>query len=280
MFKSLAPGALGVKVESLEQGLDLAARHGFDGYHFSIAEAADLGASQALDLAASKGMRLSAWGFPLDFRGGEGEYEESLAELRRLAQVAEELDVRRTATWISPASDELDYEANFAFHVRRLGPAAAVLAERGIHLGLEYIGPKTLRDGRKYSFAHTMEQMGELCAAMGDNVGFLLDCWHWYTAGETAEHLRQLRVEQAVDVHVNDAPAGVPVDQQIDNVRTLPGETGVIDIVAFLGTLQQMGYDGPVMVEPFSHALRQMETDEACAATAAALGRVWEQAGL
>ena len=63
-------------------------------------------------------------------------------------------------------------------------------------------------------------------------------------------------------------------------VRDLPGATGVIDIATFLNALQHIGYDGPVMVEPFSERVRAMEREEAVAATAAALGRVWEQAGL
>ena len=69
MFRSLAPGALGIQVEKLEAGLALAAHHGFDGYHFSIQEATDLGTAKVQDLCAAKGVRLSAWGFPLDFRG-------------------------------------------------------------------------------------------------------------------------------------------------------------------------------------------------------------------
>ena len=125
-----------------------------------------------------------------------------------------------------------------------------------------------------------MAQMEELCQAVGENVGFLLDSWHWYTAHETAEDVRRLRPEQVVDVHVNDAPAGVEIDDQLDNVRDLPGATGVIDIATFLSALQQIGYDGPVMVEPFSERVRAMEREEAVAATATALGRVWEQAGL
>lgn len=77
MYRSLAPGALGVEVDSLKEGLDLAARHGFAGYHYDISEAAELGVEKVEKLAASAGVRLAAWGFPLAFRGGEGEYEES-----------------------------------------------------------------------------------------------------------------------------------------------------------------------------------------------------------
>jgi sugar phosphate isomerase/epimerase len=279
MFRSLSPGAIGVGVDSLEHGLAMAARHGFAGYHFNITEAVELGAAQSRDLAAAAGVRLAAWGFGLDFRGEEGPYREGLEKLPEQARVAAELEVGRTATWIMPASDQLSYQENFDFHVERLKPAAAILAENGIRLGLEYVGPKTAWNSRKHAFVHTLEQMGELAAAIGGNVGFLLDAWHWYNAGESAEDLRLLSAEQVVDVHVNDAP-DIPVDEQVDNVRTLPGETGVIDIVAFLGTLKNIGYDGPVMVEPFSHELRQMEAEEAVAATAVALDKVWGQAGL
>lgn len=279
MFRSLSPGAIGVSVGNLKEGLELAARHGFEGYHFSIAEAAELGAGQVKDLSASTGVRLSAWGFPVNFRGPESEYQESLAQLPRLAQTAAELGVLRTATYIMPGSDELSYEENFAFHAARLKPAAAVLADQGICFGLEYVAPDTSLARYRHPFARTMEQMGELCRAIGPNVGFLLDSWHWYTARETADHLRQLAPEQVADVHVNDAP-DLPVAEQIDNVRALPGETGVIDIATFLRTLNQIGYEGPVMAEPFSERVRQLPADEACAVTIAALQKVWDQAGL
>jgi len=280
MFRSLSPGAIGVKISSMEEGMELAARHGFEGYHFSIGEAAELGADRVKELAESKGVRLSAWGFPVNFRQDQTQYEKDMAELPRLAAVAAELGVRRTATWIVPGSDELTYEENFEFHVERLKPAAAVLAENGIGFGLEYVAPKTSWSTKKHPFAHTMAQMSELCQAVGENAGFLLDSWHWYNAGETGDDLRKLATEKVVDVHVNDAPAGVPVDEHLDNVRALPGETGVIDIAAFLGALKAIGYDGPVMAEPFSEKVRQMGADEACATTAAALQQVWDLAGI
>jgi len=110
-------------------------------------------------------------------------------------------------------------------------------------------------------------------------VGFLLDAWHWHTAGEDSTHLQRLSPEQIVDVHVNDAPDRA-VDAQIDNQRELPGATGVIDIVTFLTALKRVGYDGPVMVEPCSEAVRAMSAEDAVSATATALRSVWEQASL
>ena len=52
-------------------------------------------------------------------------------------------------------------------------------------------------------------------------------------------------------VHVNDAPAGVAMDDHVDNKRGLPGATGVIDIAGFLRALDTIGYLGPVTPEPF-----------------------------
>jgi len=279
MFTSLSPGAIGVKVDGLQEGLALASKHGFSGYHFGIGEAAQLGATRVLELAGEAGVRLSAFGFPLDFRSDEAAFEQDLAALPALAQVAADLDVGRTATWITPASEELNFADNLALHARRLQPAVAILADQGIRLGLEYVGPKTSRDGKKHDFVHCMDQMSELCGAVGDNCGYLLDAWHWYTAHEDASHLQRLSPDQVVDVHVNDAPER-SVDEQIDNQRCLPGETGVIDISTFLGSLKQIGYDGPVMVEPFSQPLREMAADDACAATMTALDRVFVESGL
>ena len=138
-----------------------------------------------------------------------------------------------------------------------------------------------MRQGKEHEFIYDMPGMLRLCDDIGTgNVGLLLDCWHLYTSHGAVEDVVALRPEQVVYVHVNDAPEGVPIDEQIDNVRALPGETGVIDITTFLQALRDIGYDGPVMVEPFSDRVRQMSPDEACATTAAALGQVWEQAGL
>jgi sugar phosphate isomerase/epimerase len=275
MFTSLSPGAIGVRVSGLEEGLDLAARHGFEGYHFGIREAADLGLAQVREAAQRRRVRLAAWGFPVEFRGPQERYDQDMADLPRLADLAAALGVLRTATWIMPASDDLTFDANFALHVARLQPAARVLSERGIRLGLEYVAPATSRRGKRHPFVHSMAQMRQLCAAVGPNVGFLLDSWHWYTAHEGVAELRSLLAADVVDVHVNDAPAGVAIDEQLDNVRDLPGQTGVIDLAGFLGGLRHIGYDGPVMVEPFSEAVRQMEREPAVAATRAALQRVW-----
>lgn len=53
----------------------------------------------------------------------------------------------------------------------------------------------------------------------GPNAGLLLDSWHWHTSLGTVDELRALTNDQVVYVHVNDAPPGIPVEEQYDYVR-------------------------------------------------------------
>ena len=117
--------------------------------------------------------------------------------------------------------------------------------------------------------------MQDLIAATGaTNVGLCLDTFHWYTAGETTAELLELLPTDVVSVDVNDAVAGIHVDEQVDSQRELPGATGVIDVAGFIDALRDIGYDGPVQVEPFNAPLRALAPDQAVARTSTALKAV------
>jgi sugar phosphate isomerase/epimerase len=267
MYKALSPGAVRVKPRDLQDAIDLVSRHGFGGVEFSPREVIQLIESEGVDATRRRfsdaGLKPSGFGLPVDWRGDDAKWREGLANLPALAQAAQALGATRCTTWVLPSSDEREYDANYQFHVERFTPCAQVLAAHGISLGLEFIGPKTLRDTRRHPFVHQLWDMVELGQRIGPNVGLLLDSYHWYTSGATLEDLRQLRAEQVVYVHVNDAPAGVPVDEQLDQVRDLPGATGVIDIAGFLKALDQIGYHGAVVPEPFKQELAGLPSDDA-----------------
>jgi sugar phosphate isomerase/epimerase len=279
MYKNLNLGAIGVKA-TLAESIDYARRYGFVGIDFSITEAVALSEKVGVEgvraLFEDAGVFPGSWGFPVNYRQDEASWRDGLMLLPQQAEFALELGCTRTSTWILPASDERNFHENFTFHVNRLRPAAQILADYGCRFGLEFIGPKTLRTPRKYNFVHTMDGMLALCAATGTgNVGLLLDVWHLYTSHGTLDDARKLTRDDVVTVHINDAPAGIAIDEQIDNVRALPGETGIIDIKGFLEALQAIGYDGPVTAEPFSQRLRALPPEEAVRETAAAMNKVW-----
>ena len=284
MFRSLSPGAIGISA-SLSESMELAKAAGFQGLSISIGGLAKLVEEKSVDyvkgLFEDAGLRMGAWGLPVDWRGDEAAMEQGLERLHAQAKVAQSLGCTRLATWILPFSEDKPFKENFDWHASKFRPIGEVLSEYGCQLGLEFIGPKTMREGKKYEFIHTMEGMLELCDRIGTgNIGLLLDAWHWYTSHGTMDDLRKLTVDQVVHVHINDAPTGIPIDEQVDNVRRLPGETGVIDLVGFLKCLDYIGYQGPVMPEPFSERVKTMPPLEAARTTGELLLKVWEAAGL
>jgi len=103
-----------------------------------------------------------------------------------------------------------------------------------------------------------------------------VDSWHWWQAGDTVEDVLSLKNEEIVSVDLNDAPSGVPKEQQKDGQRELPCATGVIDAAAFLKALVRIGYDGPVRAEPFNRALNELDNEAACAATIKAMRQAFE----
>ncbi len=266
MIKTLSAGAIGVKVASLEEGIQKARQFGFDGYEFDVkavaARVAESGANSVIDLFAQSEVVPAVFGLPVEWRREDKVWLDDLDQLGSLAKAAAAIGCTRTATWVMPCSNDRNLEENWVFHVARFGPIAQILADHGISLGLEFIGPKTLRDTQKYPFVYKMNDMLKLGEAIGPNVGLLLDAYHWHTGHGTVAEIQALQPSQVVYVHLNDAIAGVPIDELQDGTRRLPGETGVIDLHGFIDALYEIGYDGPAAIEPFKKELNDLPSDD------------------
>lgn len=276
MTLCLVTGMIGVRADQ-RQAIDLAHAHGFESVEANGNFLASLTDAQVAELRADMTARKIVFGassLTVEFRREETPFTETLKGLPKIAAGLQRAGVTRVGTWITPGSATLTYLQNFKQHARRLGEVARILKDNNVRLGLEYVATKTPRDRTKYPFLHTMAEMKELIAEIGmGNLGFMLDSWHWWQAGDTVEDILTLKGEQVVQVHLNDAPAGVAKEAQLDNRRELPVATGVIDAGAFLSALNQIGYDGPVCAEPFSQSLNELENEPACAATIAALNK-------
>lgn len=273
MYTSLNPRMLQLSL-SMDETLGAAREYGFEGVEIDIPGVIDTPPDTLRERIQSAGLRAGGWSLPFDFAADEAGYRDGLQRLATYAKLAAPLDARRCVRWIRPYSDELSWSENWTLHRERLRGVAALLAEYGCRLGLEFVGPLTSRQGHRYPFIHTAEQMLDLCREIGPNAGLLLDSWHWYTSGGTAAELAALNNDDVVLVHVNDAPAGLARDEQIDRERLLPGASGVIDIRAFMRELRRMNYDGPVVVEPFDDSLASLAPSARLEATAGALRAV------
>ena len=278
MTIDLCCGRIGVRANQ-QEAIELAHRHGFESVEPNAGQLGRLSDRELADLLAgmkAKGLTFGAAGLPVDFRRDEEQFLEGMQKLPALAAALKRVGVTRIGTWLRPSHKTLTYLQNFKQHARRLRAVAGVLGEHGLRFGLEYVGPKTSWTTARFPFIHTMVETKELIAEIGcDNVGFVLDSWHWYTAGESGDDLLSLKNNDVVAVDLNDAPAGLAVDEQQDGRRELPCATGVIDLATFLNVLSQMDYNGPVRAEPFNAALRKLPQEQALAATATAMKKAF-----
>jgi len=276
MTISLSPGAIGVKATQ-EQAIEFAHFYGYEAVEPYGETLAGLSVLQIKDLAGKLQAQRLVWGsagLTVEYRKDLATFEAGMAKFPAVAKALATAGVKRVSTWIMPGHEELTYSQNMKQHAERLRAIATVCKDNGQRLGLEYVGPKTLWTSRRFPFLHTMAECKDLIAVIGTgNVGFVLDSWHWQMAGEKAAELKTLTNADIVSVDLNDAPAGIAADQQIDSQRELPLATGVLDVKTFLNTLNELGCDAPVRCEPFNAPLRALPAEQALAKVADAMKR-------
>jgi 2-keto-myo-inositol isomerase len=103
-----------------------------------------------------------------------------------------------------------------------------------------------------------------------------MDAWHWFMAGQKFEDFNKFTSpDQIVCAHIMDAPANVPAEEQEDLVRRLPGTTGIVPIEEFFAGLNKVGYEGPVLVEPFERFLSMIGFEEAVGIVKKSMDKVW-----
>jgi len=272
MFASLNPGHVGIRID-FREGLALAEQHGFGGFDAQLQplheEVTAHGAAAIRDLYLAHGLRIGAWNLPfMPYRVTEDAWKNWLDILPQMLASVQKLGALRAGMWILPGSNDLAYAANWDFHVARFTPIAKLLADHGVRLGLEFIGPETSQKNFQHPFIRSVKEALDLGRAIGPNCGLLLDAWHWHSAGGTRDDLRGLTRDQLVHIHIDDAPAGVDRSALIDNQRKLPGTTEVIDLDGFMQALADADYDGPVTAEPFDTTINALPAAEAAAITA------------
>jgi sugar phosphate isomerase/epimerase len=277
-YAILSLGRLGFRA-SFTESFELTVKHGFEGLDPDpnyFASLGDDGLKRLLDDLQAKNLKFGAAGLPVEFRKDEATFNDGLKKLPATGDIMQRAGIWRVSTWILPCSNELTYPQNFRQHAYRLRQCAQILADHGQKLGLEYVAPRTLWRSQRHPFVHTLSEMKELIVAIGtNNLGIQLDSWHWFNAEETDKDLLTLRGSDVLTVDLNDAPLGLSLDQYQDDHRELPAATGVIPVKEFLGSLVQIGYDGPIQPEPFNAALRALPLDQACASASSAMKRAF-----
>jgi sugar phosphate isomerase/epimerase len=255
----------------------LAARLGYGGVDVSLDAAMKEGAAATRSLLDGLKIRPAVLGFPVEFRKDDLTFEKDLEKLDAAGQFAKAIRCPRMVTYIGSSSDTPKRELR-AIYKKRFSAAAAILAKHDVRLGLEFLGPLHIRKRFQYEFIWRMPEMLEFAQECGFNVGLLLDTWHWYHAGATPADIVAAGRRGIVHVHFNDA-AMQPPEKVVDSERLMPGE-GVIDLVAFLHALQEIGYQDALSVEVFGRGLKFMPPEEGARLGLDSARRLFQKAGV
>ena len=254
----------------------LAAKTGFPGTDVMLDAAQKAGASATNELLAGLKIRPAVLNFPAEFRKDDATFAEGFRRLPESARFAAAIHCPRMITYILPSADVPRNEL-YPIYRHRFSESARVLADSGVRLGLEFLGPLHLRKAKPYEFIWRMDEMLEFARDCGPNVGLLLDSWHWHHAGAKTTDILAAGRERIVHVHFNDSP-NLPPDQIRDDHRLLPGE-GVIDLTGFLRALQRIGYTDALSVEVFNR-LNDLPPEQASRKALEASLAVFRKAGV
>ena len=143
--------------------------------------------------------------------------------------------------------------------VRALRALADIAAPYGMRLAFEFVGYPNCS-------VNTLEQACDIVtAADRENVGLVLDCFHFHAMNSRWEALEALDPAKLFIFHLDDAE-DLPVGALRDDKRLWPGE-GAVDFARIFAILQAKGYDEMASVELFRPAYWDMDA-AACIKTA------------
>lgn len=271
MYKAISLGCLGHSAP-LHEAAPILHKYGAEGVWLDLTPDIMAVPGRTRSILQENQLRFAGFNAAVPWNAAD---REDFGLLRQQAQYAEHMGVTRAVTGIMPFSDTMDFRENYVFHLKRYRESVKVLSQFGVRLGVEFIGVPSIRKGHPYAFLKNMKEMLSFLNDVDpDHTGLLLDLFHFETAGHKCEELQWLKNRQIVLVHIMDAPA-VPVEEQQDAVRALPGATGFLPIEEFLRALDEIGYTGPVLPEPFDPSLALMPLEDAVRTAMAAVDRVW-----
>ncbi|UOF90337.1 2-keto-myo-inositol isomerase [Fodinisporobacter ferrooxydans] len=125
----------------------------------------------------------------------------------------------------------------------------------GIKIAVEFIG-------HPQCTVNTFAQAYDIVEAVNrENVGLVLDCFHFHAMGSDLEDLKKADGSKIFILHIDDTE-DFPIGFLTDEDRVWPG-LGAIDLHGILSTLKEIGFSDVVSVELFRPEYYQLDAEEA-----------------
>jgi sugar phosphate isomerase/epimerase len=251
----------------LRQRLAAAARAGFSGVGLRVDDVLDsVGAGKGLTelaaLLADLGLEVH------ELEAARGWYrtgEQAAAARQQEEQVYRIADVvgGRHVTTVAERKGELP---EMPWLAERFHDLCARAAGHGLMIALEFVPHLTVL--RDLTTARAI-----VAAAGAANGGVMLDPWHLFHSGGSADDVRALAPHSLTAVQLCDGP---PVSVRTLE-RQLPGE-GTFDLAGVVSALRPVGFDGPIGVEVISRDFYALPLPEMAARAFLSTQRVVSEA--
>ena len=138
----------------------------------------------------------------------------------------------------APSREEIIEES-----IRVLGELAAIARPHGVALAFEFLGQVDCS-------VQTLDLANDIVReAALENVGLVIDSFHFYAGGSTIEMIERLDPERLLVFHINDAE-DLPRERLQDRHRLLPG-LGILPLRQMIQAFKRVGYDRVASVEIF-----------------------------
>jgi len=173
----------------------------------------------------------------------EADYSKIKAECEELSSIAGKIGCPYVVVVPGKLPDNASKESIVEESCRVLNELADIAGAHGVSLAFEFLGQTDCS-------VQTLDLCNEIVEKVGrENVGNVLDTFHFYAGGSTYEAIASMRPEKLFIFHINDAE-DLPKEQLTDAHRLYPG-TGILPLKEIKAGLDAIGYDRMVSIEIF-----------------------------
>ncbi|MBS1793750.1 MAG: sugar phosphate isomerase/epimerase [Acidobacteria bacterium] len=213
----------------------------------------------------------------ITFRSAD-DYAKIKAETEELTAIAGALGCPYVVVVPGKLPENATEDAIIDESVRVLNELADIAEKHGVGLAFEFLGQTDCSVQTLDLCSRIVERVGR------DNVGSVLDTFHFYAGNSTFEAIDELKPEKLFIFHINDAEDR-PKEELTDAHRLYPG-TGILPIKEIKARFDKIGYDRMVSIEifrpeywnedPFEVARKAKEaTEKALGLESSAAGGSW-----
>ncbi|AET59319.1 myo-inositol catabolism protein IolI [Paenibacillus terrae HPL-003] len=185
----------------------------------------------------------------------EAEYQALLDEYRQMLDTGSRLGVEYIVVVPLVTEKKITHADIKASSVKVLRELSDLAKPYGIKIAVEFVGHPQCTVN---TFGQAYDIVEEVAR---DNVGLVLDCFHFHAMGSKREDLLRSDVSKIFIVHIDDTE-DFPIGFLTDEDRVWPG-LGAIDLDFIFATLKEKGYDHVVSVELFRPEYYELDAEEA-----------------